>query len=169
MKQQPTLPTFGEIVPGAGGRLGAIMRGALVDGARQPDYGVIVSEAKGGDLGQHVWGTRDQDVVGARSVTDGLHNTIAMAKAGSRIALSVVGLKHAGFGDWYLGARAEVFACYANVPELFPQEWHWTSTQASRDIAFAQLFADGSSRWGGKDHELRVRAFRRIHLQHFTA
>lgn len=29
-RRRPTLPTFGEVVPGEGGRLGAIMRGALV-------------------------------------------------------------------------------------------------------------------------------------------
>lgn len=44
MNHHPTLPTFGEIVPGEGGRLGAIMRGGIVNGTRQPDYAIIVPD-----------------------------------------------------------------------------------------------------------------------------
>jgi hypothetical protein len=168
-KRTPTLPTFGDIVPGEGGRLGAIMRGALVDGVRQPDYAIIVPDAKVCDLGKMKWGTYGQDIPGAASLTDGLSNTIAMAKAGSAAALRVVALVVDNRSDFYIPSRGEMWAVCANVPELFAKEWHWTSTQGDRNGAFVQLFAIGLSYWLTKDNEYRVRAFRRIQLQHFNA
>jgi hypothetical protein len=164
-----TLPTFGEIVPGAGGRLGAIMRGALVDGVRQSDYAVIVADAvAGGEVLKLAWGNYGTEIPGAASRTDGLANTAAMVKANCPAALAVAGLQLEGFTDWYLPARGEMWGLCANVPELFAPEYHWTSTQGSRFTAFVQDVAGGGSYWGGKDNEFRVRAVRRIQLQHFT-
>lgn len=170
MKQQtqrPTLPTFGEVVPGEGGRLGAIMRGNIVDGVRQPDYAVIVPDLKGIDL---AWGKREQDVTGAQSLTDGLANTAAMLAAKCPPALHIASLKTSeGHTDLYLPARAELWALRANVPELFDKAWHWSSTQGSGSYAFVQSFEFGSSDWDSKDDDYRVRAVRRIPLQHFPA
>lgn len=168
-KRTPTLPTFGDIVPGEGGRLGAIMRGELVDGIRQPDYAVIVPDDKAANLGPMKWGKYGQDVSGAMSLLDGLANTIAMAKAGSAAALQVVALVIDNRADFYIPSRGEMWALRANVPELFEKEWHWTSTQIGRDGAFVQTFAYGDSNWFVKDNESRVRAVRRIQLQHFNA
>jgi hypothetical protein len=168
-RRTPTLPTFGEIVPGTGGRLGAIMRGALVDGVRQSDYAVIVPEAKAANLGNMPWGEYGKDVAGAASLTDGMANTIAMAGAGSAAALKVRELEIEGHRDFYIPSRGEMWALRANVPELFDKEWHWTSTQDGRHDAFVQNFAGGDSGWYGKDVECRVRAVRRIQLQHFGA
>jgi hypothetical protein len=168
-RRTPTLPTFGEIVPGTGGRLGAIMRGALVDGGRQADYAVIVPDAKEANLGRMAWGKYDQDVAGAASLTDGLANTIAMAAAGCAAAVKVRSLSIDGCGDFYIPSRAEMWALRANVPELFDKEWHWTSTQSSRNDACVQDFANGGSGWFTKGSGCRVRAVRRIQLQHFSA
>lgn len=168
-QKMKTLPTFGEAPHGEGGLLGAIMRGALVDGVRQPDYAVIVSTAELGDVGKKRWGEYGRDVPSATSLTDGLTNTIAMAAAKCPAALAVHKLKVAGHSDWYIPSRAEMWALRANVPELFPKEIHWTSTQGDSDYAFAQDFAHGGSNWSGKDSEFRVRAVRRIQLQHFNA
>lgn len=168
-KQQPTLPTFGAIVQGEGGRLGAIMRGNTVGGVREPDYAVIVSDHKDANLGRMKWGLREQDVPGASSLTDGLANTIAMAKAGSAAGLQIVGLVIGKHADFYIPSRGEMWALRANVPELFAKEWHWTSTQNSRLSAFSQDFENGDSYWDGKGHDYRVRAVRRIQLHHFDA
>ena len=168
MKQQtkrPTLPTFGEVIPGEGGRLGAIMRGPVVSGIRQPDYAIIVPDLPAKAI---AWGKRGQDVAGAQSQTDGLANTAAMLAAKCPPVLHIATLKTAdGHADLYLPARAELQALYANVPELFDKAWHWTSTQTSSSTAFVQSFEDGGSGWGLKDGDYRVRAVRRIPLQHF--
>lgn len=163
---QRTLPTFGAVVPGEGGRLGAIARGNVVDGVRQPDYAIIVPDLPGIDL---PWGKHGQDVTGATSLTDGLANTAAMLAAKCPPALHIAQLKTSeGHTDLYLPARAELWALRANVPELFDKAWHWSSTQLSGP-AFVQFFDDGSSGWGSKVSDYRVRAVRRIPLQHFPA
>lgn len=167
MSNKPTLPTFGEIVPGAGGRLGAIMRGNLIKGQRQPDYAIIVLDAPAVLL---PWGEYGKTIPGADSITDGLLNTQAMAKAGSPAAKHVTARRDGGFDDWYIPARAEFMALYGNVPELFDKTgWHWTSTQGSAVSAFGQDFGYGHSDWDIKDLERRVRAVRRIPLQHSNA
>lgn len=162
--QRPTLPTFGEVVPGEGGRLGAIMRGDIVAGIRQPDYAIIVPDLPGIDL---PWGKRGQDVTGATSLTDGLANTAAMLAAKCQPALHIAKLKTSeGHTDLYLPARAEYWALRANVPELFEKVWHLTSTQDSSSGAFIQGFEGGGSGWLSRGVDFRVRAVRRIPLQH---
>lgn len=158
-----TLPTFGEIVPGEGGRLGAIMRGALVNGVRQPDYAIIVADVEAPKL---AWGEYGKHVEGADSLTDGQANTSAMLKAGSPAAKHVAALNIDGHADWYIPARGELWALRANVPELFAKDWHWSSTQDSARFAFVQFFEHDVSGWLGKGYEYRVRAVRRIQLQH---
>lgn len=165
--QRQTLPTFGEIVPGEGGRLGAIMRGNVVNGVRQADYAIIVPDLPGKDM---AWGPRGVEVALADSLTDGLANTAAMLAAKCASALHIANLRTSeGHTDLYLPARTELWALCANVPELFDKVWHWSSTQNSGDDAFIQSFEYGTSYWGSKDYDYRVRAVRRIPLQHFPA
>lgn len=166
MKQHPTLPTFGEIVPGEGGRLGGIMRGAVVNGVRQPDYALIVPDMPTISL---AWGKYGEEVPGADSLTDGLTNTKAMLKKKCPPALHIAKMTVDGHSDFYLPARGELWALRANAPELFDKVWHWGSTQNSRDGAVVQDFEDGISTWYGKDYECRVRAVRRVQLHHFNA
>lgn len=166
MNQRPTLPTFGEIVPGEGGRLGAIMRGALINGVRQADYAIIVPDLPSIQL---AWGNRGKEVKNANSMTDGHSNTQAMLAAKCPAAMHIAKQKADGHEDLYLPARAELQALWANVPELFEKAWHWSSTQGSAGYAFVQGFEYGVSDWDGKDSDCRVRAVRRIPLQHFPA
>lgn len=163
MKQQPTLPSFGEIVPGEGGRLGGIMRGALINGVRQPDYALIVPDLPAVRL---TW-SKDTEIKGASSLTDGLANTAAMLEANCPPAIHIATLKtREGHTDLYLPARGEMWALRSNVPELFDKGWHWTSTQSGRDCAFVQDFEDGSSLWGVKVSDFLVRPVRRVPLYH---
>lgn len=164
MKQQPTLPTFGEIVPGEGGRLGAIMRGNIVDGVRQPDYAIIVPDLTGVEL---QWGQHSTEIAGASSLSDGLANTAAMLKAGCPPAVHIATLKtDEGHTDLYLPARGEMWALRNNVPELFEKRWHWTSTQDGRYYAFVQDFEYGDSYWSSKGYDFLARPVRRIPLYH---
>lgn len=163
MNQQPTLPSFGEIVPGEGGRLGGIMRGALIDGVRQPDYALIVPDLPAQRL---TWG-KNTEIKGASSLTDGLANTAAMLEADCPPAIHIATLKTVeGHSDLYLPARGEMWTLRANVPELFDKDWHWTSTQFSRNDAFVQVFESGNSYWSSKGTYFLVRAVRRIPLYH---
>lgn len=166
MSKKRTLPTFGQEVPGEGGRLAGIMRGPLVNGVYQADYALIVADMKAAKL---PWGKHDHNVPSANSLTDGFANTEAMALAQCPAALHVRKLEIGGHKDWYLAARAEMWAARANVPELFEKVWHWTSTQDSPYGAFIQDFEYGGSGAGSKVNEYRARAFRRIPLQHFPA
>lgn len=166
MNRTPTLPTFGTDVPGAGGILSGIMRGPLVKGLRQPDYALIAANVTGILM---PWGEYGTTVKGCDSLTDGLANTQAMLAAKCPPAVHLSGLEIEGHKDWYLPARAELWAAYANTPELFAKSIHWTSTQLSSDLAFAQDFEHGFSRWFLKDCQRLVRPFRRIQLYHFPA
>lgn len=166
MNKTPTLPTFGAIVPGEGGHLVGIMRGALVKGVRQPDYALIAAIVPAILL---PWGEYGKEISGANSLTDGLANTQAMFKAKCPPALHIAGIEIEGHKDYYLPARGEMWAARANAPELFDNALHWTSTQGSSIIAFAQGFEDGFGFWNYKNHEFRVRPFRRIPLYHFPA
>jgi hypothetical protein len=169
MKRQPTLPTFGEIVPGAGGRLGAIMRGALVNGVREPDYAVIVPDDKAPDLGKMQVGQVRPGRRRRREPDRRPRQHRAMAKAGCAAALKGRGPAHRRARRLLHPGRAEYWALRANVPELFAKEWHWTSTQGSRYSAFVQDFEHGDSGWTARTASYRVRAVRRIQLQHFDA
>ena len=161
MKHHPTLPSFGDIVPGESGRLGGIMRGALVDGVHQPDYALIVPDMPALDM---AWGVYGEEVPGADSLTDGLANTQAMLAKKCAPAVHIAGLVIDSRTDFYLPARGELWALRANVPELFAKAYHWSSSQHSRDGAVVQDFEYGGSSWNDKDYEFRVRAVRVIPL-----
>lgn len=165
-----TLPAFGAAIPGQGGHFAAIMRGPVVDGIEQPPYALLVADAAAGEIADVSWGEYGKDVPGTSSRTDGLANTIAMAAANCPAALRVQAITIDGHSDYYLPALGELNSAAANVPELFNTDgYYWTSTQGSRDYAFVQGFEDGDSYWSSKDDERRVRAFRRVQLQHLIA
>jgi hypothetical protein len=142
------------------------MRGAIVNGVRQADYALIVPDVPAVTL---EWGSYGKIIEGTDSLTDGLSNTQAMLKAKCPPAVLCTDLEIDGHNDFYLPARAEMWAARANAPELFEKAFHWTSTQGSSDFAFVQGFEGGYSHWGTKGDGYRVRPFRRIQLYHFTA
>ena len=165
MSITPITPKFGAPVPGQGGILAAIMRGATIDGIEQAPYALLVSDATKGEFEDVAWGKYGEDVANATSRTDGQSNTAAMLLAHCPAAIRVTELSIDGHSDYYLPALGELASAAANVPELFStDDWYWTSTQGSRDYAFVQDFEYGKSFWSGKDYERRVRAVRRISL-----
>ncbi len=170
MKVHPvTLPALGSLIVGQAGIFAAIMRGPVVDGIEQPPYALLVSEKPAGDS-ESRWGEYGKDIAGTASRIDGKANTEAMAAAQCPAALQVHGKDIGGHADWYLPSLGELNAAAANVPEHFePKGVYWTSTQCSRYDAFAQDFEYGDSFWDNKDTEFRVRAFRRIPLDHLNA
>lgn len=165
MKQTPTLPTFGAMVPGQGGIFAAILRGPIVDGVQQPPYALLVADATVGEIEEVIWGEYGTDVPGTSSRTDGQANTDAMVLANCPAALRVREISIDGHTDFYLPTLGELNSAAANVPEIFSTDgYYWSSTQGSRYDAFVQDFEGGNSYWDGKDSGRRVRAFRRISL-----
>jgi hypothetical protein len=163
------LPAFGALIPGQGGYFAAVLRGLVVDGVEQAPDALIVSDAALGEIAAAAWGNYGKDVPGTTSRTDGRANTAAMAAAGSPAALQLQAITIDGHSDYFLPSLGELNSAAANVPELFAKEWYWTSTQGGRHGAFAQAFGSGYSYWGGKDGELRCRAFRRVPLHTLSA
>ncbi|MGE0329710.1 MAG: hypothetical protein AB7P37_03345 [Ramlibacter sp.] len=155
------MPAVGDLWPEQGGHLGAIL------GAGADAVAVIVIDRLHEITGQ--WGTYGLDVPNACSRTDGLANTVAMAEAGSAIALQARALRAGGKDDWHIPARDIARALADQAPQLFDHSpWYWTSTQDDSHGAYAQGFAYGNSYWSDKDDELRVRAVRTIQLQSLT-
>jgi len=74
------------------------------------DYLLIVAGKSAELFGK--WGTYGQDIVGARSYTDGLANTIAMTEAGSDIARFVRESRHSDLDDWSIPARDQLELMY---------------------------------------------------------
>ncbi len=154
------LPAIGTHWPKQGGVFAGILRGA----PGQPDAALIIPTGAQFEL-QGQWGEYGKDVPGATSRTDSAANTSAMAAAGSTIAQQVLALRDdAGRADYAIPSQAALQLAAANVPELFAQEWYWSSTQDSRDDAFVQDFEHGLSNWVSKGISYRVRAVRTIHL-----
>lgn len=72
-----------------------------------------------------------------------------------------------GHKDYTLPFRAEQALQFANVPELFEQEWYWSCEQpaAYSACAWLQLFGYGTQRYHHKSDLNRARAVRRLTIQ----
>ncbi|KWR88886.1 hypothetical protein RM96_18020 [Cupriavidus sp. IDO] len=81
---------------------------------RQDDgiYVLVVAPKDGGEHEDTPWHANSKQLDDALSYYDGNANTIAMARAGSALALWAVGLQLNGFDDWYLPARDELEIAY---------------------------------------------------------
>ena len=111
------------------------------------------------------WGERGQDVAGATKNFDGLANTIAMAAAGSVLAIKIRKLP----GDCYLPSRFESALLYAMLRDQIELgDWYWTSTQVSAGNAWMQYFGYGYQYDIRKGGTGRARAVRRLNLQSFS-
>ncbi|MBP4048991.1 DUF1566 domain-containing protein [Chromobacterium violaceum] len=155
-----TLPKIGEPWPEQGGVYAGLMRGEN----GQPDYHLIVAADPAAYLEEIAWGGYGEDEPGAKSEFDGLANTQALvaSEQSHPVAEWAAALTIDGHQDLYLPARRELRLCWVNVPELFKDGWHWSSTQASPCHAWFQAFGDGLQGTHRKNDELRARAVRRF-------
>lgn len=151
------IPAIGKEWPDQGGVFAGIMRGEN----GQPDYYLIVHAIIGNNP-KLEFGGAGQETVNANHEFDGLANTKALADGNHPAADWAASLNVNGFNDYYLPARRELALCYANVPDLFEKEWHWSSTQHSAGHAYLQNFSDGYQSNDHKGDDCRVRAVRRL-------
>lgn len=153
-----TPPAHGEYWAGQGGYYICTLPALLGVPARH----LIASKAEQDDL---TFGPSD-DIPGATSPINGPSNTKALLAAGKHPAAKWASQYTAdGHSDFHLPAKLDMVMAHICAPQLFKKQgWYWTSTQDSRNHAFAQDFEYGGSRWLSKVSEHRVRAFRWIHL-----
>jgi len=72
-----------------------------------------------------------------------------------------------GHRDFSLPLRKEQALQFANVPELFESEWHWSSEEHASDspCAWLQYFVSGFQGYYHESYEGRARAIRRIFFE----
>ncbi len=157
--QAPVLlpPAPGEYWPGQGGRyvctLGAMMG--------MPARHLIVADGEAEDLAFGPY----TDVPSAASHVDGRANTLALLACDDAHPAAKWAADYTadGHSDFFLPSRVDLVMAHACAPQLFQKSnWYWSSTQTSRNYAFAQDFEYGLSYWYSKGSEFRVRAFRAI-------
>jgi hypothetical protein len=154
-----TPPAPGEIWPGQGGYFICTLP-AIND---LPARHLIIGTAEKDGL---EYGPR-KEVTGAGSHTNGATNTSALMASSDAHPAAAWAKNYSadGHADFFLPSRLDMLMAYFYAPQLFNKDgYYWTSTQLSSDGAFVQGFEDGSSSWGCKGYEHRVRAARVIPL-----
>jgi hypothetical protein len=155
------IPSIGQYWPEQGGVNAGLMRGAN----GKPDYYLIIPTDDAGKNTSVAWGGYGTETEGANCEFDGLANTTALLKSENEhpAAEWAAGVIIEGHNDFYLPARRENSVAYGNCPELFDNEWYWSSTQYSARSAWVQHFGDGGQGIDGKDYSLAARAVRRYY------
>lgn len=154
-----TPPAAGEYWPGQGGYYICTLP-ALLD---MPARHLIA----GADQAEELTFGPSEEISGADSHINGHANTVALRSSGKKHPAAdwARGYTSDGHTDFFLPARLDMVMAHICAKQLFKTSgYYWTSTQGSRLIAFVQCFEHGSSDWGIKDYEHRVRAFRVIPL-----
>jgi hypothetical protein len=164
----PAIPTaprpvrIGEYWAEQGGVLAGLMRGEN----GKPDYFLIVPTDPAAEVERIEWGGKGKNEENACSEFDGQANTLALA-VDSEVEHPAAQWAHelaiGKFDDFYLPARRELSLMYANVPELFKKEWHWSSTQYSEVYAWIQNVDNGGQDGDWKGDGDRARAVRRVY------
>ena len=152
-------PAVGLHWHGQGGTYVGVMRG--VNG--QPDYHLIAP--KHAQIAEITYGPRGKNIDGASCARDGLANTSALLASSTEhpAAQWAADQEADGHRDLYLPARAEVYLCWANIPEQFAEKGWWlTSTQFGPTSAWIQYFDDGLQHNDDKDYARPAFAVRRI-------
>ena len=153
-----TVPQVGEYWPGQGGINGGLV---AAHGEVPAHYLIWATE----DVGKHKWGGYEKESK-ATSKRDGLGNTKALLAEGGHPAAEAASKYSAdGHSDFFLGAAAELYQGWLNVPSIFAQDrYYWSSTQRSAYYAFLMHFDAGTQNHCYKDYELSVRPVRRLFI-----
>ncbi|WP_057380336.1 hypothetical protein [Pseudomonas aeruginosa] len=152
-------PAIGQHWHAQGGTYVGVMRGEN----GEPDYHLIAP--KHAQIASIIYGGYGQRITGADHIRDGLANTRALLAADTDhpAAKWAAEQQAEGHADLYLPARAEVYLCWANIPEQFEDKgWWMTSTQCGPLYAWFQDFDDGNQYNGVKDLARPAFAVRRI-------
>ena len=154
--------------------IGTPMHGGFLIGRfflEQRPFALIVAPKAAGEFPAAVWHKTTKRIEGALSDFDGLHNTGAMAEAGSPLAQKIRALEIGGEVIWYLPSRGELLLAWSArqaLPEAerFDEDVYWSSTQYAGDDAYAwgQSFHYGNQDGWRKDIKFMARAVRRVSI-----
>ena len=146
-------PRIGEYLPGQGGIYIGDFRGDV-----DTVYGLIMAEPKSVMSMAGQWDAED-----ARDLSewDGLDNTRRL-RGKSPAATLASDYEADGHHDFYLPSRRETMIALGNVPQLFKDDWYWTSTTYSEHHTWAVYFGLGKVGYYFREHKLCVHPFRRI-------
>jgi hypothetical protein len=154
--------------------IGTPMHGGFLIGRfflEQQPFALIVAPKAAGEFPATVWHKTTKNVAGALSDFDGLHNTGAMAEAGSPLAQKIRALEIGGEVIWYLPSRGELLLAWSArqaLPEAerFDEDVYWSSTQYADDDAYAwgQSFNYGYQGGWRKGFKTMARAVRRVSI-----
>lgn len=138
---------------------GGFFHGVLLVGGRI--YGEVTGPKAECEVRDLAWLAEHEDVPGARSGSDSLANTRAMAAAGSPLGLAAQACRSGGFDDWAVPARGSALLQHENLHPLLTEaeafditKAYRTSTQYSRhfawyvDFELGYIYANGKS-WAG--------------------
>ena len=104
---QPVIPAIGAATQGG------YFVGCILDDASL--FGIVVAPKALGESAEMAWNEKKKNLVGAASYSDGMANTVAMAKAGSVLAKWARDLTIGGLDDWYIPARDELELVYRHL------------------------------------------------------
>jgi hypothetical protein len=154
--------------------IGTPMHGGFLVGRfflEQQPFALIVAPKADGEFPATMWSKSQKNVEGALSDFDGLHNTGAMAEAGSPLAQKIRALEIGGEVIWYLPSRGElllVWSAREALPEAerFDKDVYWSSSQSAGYDAFAwlQSFDYGGQGYWHKGSKGMARAVRRVSI-----
>lgn len=154
-----TPPKAGEIWPGQGGRFICTVAASEGLPARHLVFGT--EEAEELSFGPY------EKIASADSHLDGASNTAALLNSGKEHPAAAWAKTYTADGhtDFHLPSRHDLLLAYIHAKEHFStDDWYWSSTQDSRNVAFVQDFENGNSSWSVKGYGHRVRACRWIPL-----
>ena len=111
-----------EILPIIGTALDGGFYAGRIRVGEQP-FALIVAPKADGEHDEIAWSGSIKDVTGAMSYFDGQGNTLAMAKAGSKLAKWALDLRIDNLDDWYLPSQDELEICYHNLKPGTASNW----------------------------------------------
>lgn len=141
---------------------GGFYAGIVCDIKTNQRWHLILAEG----YAETTWGGYGQTCDGADSFTDGAQNTQQLLADSNEhpAAQWAASLEIDGHKDFYLPAQKELNLIYINLQDKCAKKYHWSSTQFSSNRAWLQHFEHGYQSIGRKDHQLAVRAVRRLPL-----
>ena len=108
--------------------IGTAMDGGYYAGRikiRDQVFALIVAPKVEGEHDDTAWIEDYKDVPSSKSYCDGQANTMAMAEAGSKLALWALSLDIAGHADWYLPSQDELEILYRNLKPTTRKNEQW--------------------------------------------
>jgi len=157
-------------------QIGDMLEGGIVFYVDETgQHGLVAAQE---DLeGTYEWGCYQEYVDGADSkwIGSGLQNTMDITNQGCQTenggitaAQAALDADLGGYSDWYLPSTGELYQMYITIGQGsenvniggFVNNWYWSSSEGSNNIAWGVYFGTGDTTGNYKDFPERVRVIR---------